>query len=404
MNIPHPGQFRIDIPRERIEALQARIRMTTWPSDIGNEDWSYGFRTDYMQSLLHDWSETYDWYAAQDRMNAYDHFKVTIDGVPIHYMHIKGKGPAPKPLILSHGWPWTFWDMQHMIGPLTDPAAHGGDPADAFELIVPSLPGFGFSTPAQADTNFWKTADLWNTLMTQVLGFDRYFAAGADWGNFVTQQIGHKHAAHAKGIYITNATPLDLFNQERYWDISNKFLPDNLPPDQRKGWLEILAKRIPHVAVQTIEPQTLALALHDSPAGLLAWLMQPRRDWGQWQGDMENTFPREHMLTTATIYWLTGTYVSSARFYANAVRYPWSPSHGRSPTVEAPTSVGFFGGEFYPGMTVDNRVKMFTASPIVSYYNLHRAKAHPTGGHFIYYEEPEFCLNDIRECFRDLRW
>lgn len=401
--MPSPEQFRIDIPRERIDALRSRIRATNWPADLANDDWSYGINAGYLRKLLDYWAGDYDWYAAQARMNEHDHFRATVDGVPIHYMRIKGKGPNPQPLILSHGWPWTFWDMQKMIGPLTDPAAHGGDPADAFELIVPSLPGFGFSVPAQAGVNFWKTADLWNTLMTEVLGFEKYFAAGGDWGYFVTQQLGHKYADTVKAIYITNTTPLDLFNSERFWDISHRFVRPDLSDDLRKGWLEILKKRVPHVALQTIEPQTMAYALHDSPAGLMAWLLQPRRDWGQWEGSIDNTFPFEHMATTATIYWLTESYVSSARYYADAVRHPWTPSHGRTPMIEAPSCVAYFGGEFYPGMTVENRLDWFTQSPMAANYKLHYAKAHPHGGHFCFYEVPDFCVSDIRQGFRDFR-
>lgn len=400
MNQPEP--FQIAIPEDEVADLRERVRRARIPPDLANGDGSYGIQADYLRSLLETWRGDYDWFAAQRRMNDYNHFRVTVDGVPIHYMHINGTGPNPRPLILSHGWPWTFWDMQKVIGPLTDPAAHGGDPADAFELIVPSLPGFGFSVPAQAGINFWKTADLWQRLMTEVLGFERYFAAGADWGNLVTQQLGHKYAGSVAGIFLTNTTPPDLFNSEQFWDISNRFLSNDLPPEQRKGWLDILQHRVPHVAVQTIEPQTMAYGLNDSPAGLLAWLLQPRIDWGHWEGSIENAFPREHILTTASIYWFTQTYVSSARYYADAVRHPWVPAHDRTPLVEAPVCIGFLGGEFYPGMTVENRVELFTRSPLAANYSLHRARAHPRGGHFAYYEVPEYCIDDIREGFRAL--
>ncbi|MCK9543246.1 MAG: epoxide hydrolase [Novosphingobium sp.] len=399
-----PQPFTIDIPVSAIENLKSRIRATAWPDDLDNGDWNYGFPRGYLKSLAESWAEDYDWYDAQARMNAYPHFKVTVDDVPIHFMRVAGKGPDPVPLILSHGWPWTFWDMQRVIGPLTDPAAFGGDPADAFELIVPSLPGFAFSTPLRrAGMNFWKTADLWQKLMTQVLGFDRYAAAGGDWGQFITQQLGHKYAESLLGIMLTGTAPLALFNAPRFWDISSGFLPADLPEEAQRPLLDHFRKRVPHVAVQTIEPQTLAYAMHDSPVGLLAWLVQPRRDWGECGGDPETAFPREHLLTTATIYWLTGSYVNSARFYADAVRSPWAPSHSREPLVEAPTAITFLGGEFLPGMTTANRLDAFHRSPWSIQYNLHFTGVHEKGGHFSFYEAPDACVHDLRAHFRPLR-
>jgi pimeloyl-ACP methyl ester carboxylesterase len=400
--IPEP--FEIDIPAERITDLQTRVRRTNWPDDLENEDWAYGFNSSYLRSLADTWANQYDWYAVQARMNEYPHWRVMLDSVPIHFMRIPGKGPKPIPLILTHGWPWTFWDMQRVIGPLTDPAAFGGDPADAFELIVPSLPGFAFSTPLRSTgINFWRTADLWHKLMSSVLGFERYAAAGGDWGYFITEQLGHKYASSLYGILLTGAAPLDLFNAERYWDISTTFLPSGLTTEARRALLNHFKKRIPHVAAQTIEPQTIAYAMHDSPVGLLAWLMQPRRDWSDCRGNLETAFSREHILTTATIYWVTQSFVNSARYYAEAVRFPWSPAHDRSPRVEAPTALTFLGGEFLPGMTRENRVEAFRRTPWALDFNVQYTNVHDRGGHFSFYEAPEACVTDLRAHFRPLR-
>ncbi len=399
-----PESFEISIDREVIDDLCRRVAASYWPDDLGNEDWGYGIGRDYLQSVAESWAGDYDWYAAQARINEFAHFRVTIDGVPIHFLRRRGKGPNPIPLILTHGWPWTFWDMQKVIGPLTDPARFGGDPADAFDLIVPSVPGFGFSTPLrQSGMNFWRVADLWQRLMTEVLGFDRYAAAGADWGYLITQQLGHKYADSLYGIYLIGSAPLDLFNREQYWNLAGAFLPPGLPDAVRLPILAHFRKRVPHVAVQTIEPQTLAYAMHDSPVGLLAWLLQPRRDWSDCGGDLESVFPREHLLTTATIYWATRSFVNSARFYADAVRHPWRPSHHRKPAVEAPCGFTFLGGEFLPGMSVETRIAQFEASALAADVNLHFANVHPRGGHFAFYEAPDACVADIRAMFRGLR-
>jgi microsomal epoxide hydrolase len=294
--------------------------------------------------------------------------------------------------------------MHKVIRPLADPAAYGGDPADAFDVIVPSLPGFGFSTPVpRAGVNSCRTADLWQTLMTQVLGYERYAASGGDWGSRVTAELGHKYAPSLYGIHILGATPLDLFNGERWWDITSSLVPHDTPTDIRKRALQGLTHIVSHVAVQTVEPQTLAYAMHDSPVGQLAWITQRWRDWGHTGGQVESAFPRDFLLTTSTLYWVTESFVSSARYYGDAVRHPWRPAHDRVPRVEAPTGITFLGGENPPGVTTDTRVAAFLGTPAAKNYNLHYLNAHARGGHFGHYENPEACIDDIRATFRGLR-
>lgn len=277
-------QFTIDIADAVLDDLKRRIRDTRWPPQLDGLGWDYGFNREYLLELAASWL-VYDWRAEEARINGFAHYRTTIDDVPIHFIREPGKGPAPVPLILTHGWPWTFWDMQKVIRPLADPASFGGDPADAFEVIVPSLPGFAFSNPLpRAGINSVVTADLWQRLMTEVLGFPRYAAAGADWGARVTAQLGHKYAGSLVGFHTVNTTPLELFNAERYWDITGYLLPYDSPAEVRTTMLPWLRKAVSHVAVQTIEPQTLAFAMHDSPVGMLAWLMQRRRDWATQKG------------------------------------------------------------------------------------------------------------------------
>ncbi|MAT50197.1 MAG: epoxide hydrolase [Porticoccaceae bacterium] len=399
-----PEVFTLHIPDSVLDDLQRRITNMRWPIDPGNGDWSYGFNRDYLRSLADTWVNDYDWRAVEREINDFAHYRVDIDGVPVHYLRQPGKGPKPIPLVINHGWPSTFWEMHRVIRPLADPAAYGGDPADAFDVIVTSLPGFTFSSPQhQAGMNASRVADLWHKLMTDVLGCDRYAVSGGDWGSRVTSQLGHKYADHVYGIHILGTTPLDLFQHERYWDITASFVPYDAPEAVRKAVLPFVTKAVSHACVQSLEPQTLSYAMHDSPVGQLAWIAQRLRDWGHTHGDLESVFSRDYVLTTAMLYWATESFVTSTRYYRDAVLNPWQPSHDRLPRVEAPTGITFLGGEDPPGVTTENRVELFKQSERAKDYNLHYVKAHPYGGHFGYYENPEACIEDIRATFRDLR-
>src|SRR6266516_5573516 len=227
----------IHVPDEVLDDLHRRLKATKWPLDVGNEDGFYGVRRTQLQALVEYWADGFDWRAAERAINAYDHYRVDVNDVPVHFLRKPGVGPNPIPLILSHGWPWTFWHWSKVIDQLADPASYGGDPADAFDVIVPSLPGFGFSTPLtnQPDMNFWKMADVWHDLMTGVLVFDRYAAAGCDVGALVPGQLGHKYADELYGIHIGSALKLDLFTGDRAWDFSSgRPIPPGLPDDQRR--------------------------------------------------------------------------------------------------------------------------------------------------------------------------
>jgi len=400
----NPQPFTVDIKQSVLDDLKRRLAHTRWPDDIGNGEGLYGFGAPYLRALAHDWAENYDWRQAERDINAFRHYKVDIDGVPIHYIRQPGVGPNPIPLIIFHGWPSTFWDTCKIIAPLADPAAFGGDPADAFEVIVASLPGYGFSTPLpRAGISASVMADLFHKLMTQVLGFDRYASAGCDWGSHVTSQLGHQYASHLYGIHLLGATPLDLFNHERYWDITAGFVPYDAPEEVRSRILPFVTKTITHACVQTLEPQTLAYALHDSPVGQLAWLMQRWQSWSDCDGNLDNSYDRDFLLTTATLYWVTESFASSARIYREAVLQPWQPSHNRTPRIEAPTGITFLGGENPPGVTTQNRVDIFRQSKQAGHYNLHFVNAHDSGGHFGYIENPAACIADIRATFSALR-
>jgi pimeloyl-ACP methyl ester carboxylesterase len=386
--------FQVEIPESRLEDLRRRLESIHWAPDLGNDDWKYGTNGDYLRELVDYWLGPYDWRAQERAINAYDNFRVSIGDVPIHFIHARGQGPAPLPLILSHGWPWTFWDFEKVIGPLSNPAAYGGDPADAFDVVVPSLPGFGFSTPLEkTGMNWWRTADLWASLMSEVLGYERFCAHGGDWGTLITTQLGHRYADRLHGIHVTGVAPLTSFSNDRPWSLGGLFDPTALAADELAATLAWERKFASHVAVQHLDPQTLAYAMHDSPLGLCAWILERRRSWGDCRGDVESRFSKDELLTTMMIYWLTDSFVSSVRFYQEAGADPWRPDHDRMPVVEAPTGITLFEPDKPPGDMAWTE----------EYFNRSFLRSHPRGGHFAPAEEPELVVGDLREMFRPYR-
>ncbi|MFI6832070.1 epoxide hydrolase family protein [Kribbella sp. NPDC050241] len=393
----------IHVPDDVLDDLRRRLTATKWPLDAGNDDGFYGVRRTRLQALVEYWADGFDWRAAERAINAFEHYRVDVNGVPVHFLRKPGVGPNPVPLILSHGWPWTFWHWSKVIGPLADPAAYGGDPADAFDVIVPSLPGFGFSTPLtnQPDMNFWKIADVWHDLMTGVLGYPKYAAAGCDVGALVTGQLGHKYADELYGIHIGSGLKLTFFNGDRGWDLSGgNPIPPNLPPAIHDRIIELERRFAAHLATHVLDPSTLGFGLADSPAGMLAWILER---WLSWSGG-DKAFSDDDLLTHATIYWAGNAIDTSIRTYANNNRYPWTPSHDRTPAIEAPTGITFVGYEDPPGVsTPEERVQNFLNSDRAEWYNHVNLTAHPGGGHFIPWELPTEWTDDLRRTFRDYR-
>jgi pimeloyl-ACP methyl ester carboxylesterase len=382
-------RFAVDVPQAVLDDLRDRLARTRWADEVDNDDWRYGANGAVLRELADYWLHGYDWRAREAEMNRLAQFRTTIDQVPVHFVHERGKGPAPIPLLLNHGWPWTFWDFRKVIGPLTDPAAYGGDPADAFDVIAPSLPGYGFSTPLRTPGhNFWTTADLWAQLMTR-LGYDRFATQGGDWGAFVSSQLGHKYADRLIGLHIHLLAPLDTFSGGK--PASADYAPEEQP------WLKrnraFAAQEMGYFELQRTKPQTLAWGLEDSPVGLLAWLVEKRRTWSDCAGDVFRRFSRDDLLDTATLYWATRSFGSAARYYYEAAHNPWTPSHDRSPRVEAPTAVAVFPRE----------VLLLPRAWAERTYDLRRWTPMPAGGHFAPMEEPEALVADIRAFFRTLR-
>jgi pimeloyl-ACP methyl ester carboxylesterase len=385
-----PEPFRISIPDADLSDLQQRLSSWRRAADFANDDWRYGMNGDYLAELVDYWIDGYDWRVHEARMNEFDHFRVSIDEIPIHFMHVRGKGPDPTPLVMTHGWPWTFWDFEKVIRPLTDPAAFGGDPADAFDLVVPSLPGYGFSSPLEkTGVGFARTAELWDELMRGVLGYERYGAQGGDWGALVTAAIGHLASDHLIGVHESMGGFLDL-------DYTAIPVEDHGPDES--DWPERVAKKVPvitsHMAVHTSDPQTLAFALNDSPVGLAAWIVERRRAWSDCGGDVERRFSKDDLLTTVSLYWHTRTVASSLRFYWESMGGAlWTPVHDHTPAVPTPSGFAIFPEDniLVPRKTAER------------YANVQRWTIMPRGGHFGPAEEPELLVDDVQSFFRELR-
>ena len=383
--------FKVEVPQAVLDDLRERLGRTRFAPEFANDDWRYGTNLSYLKQLIEYWRDRFDWRRVEHEINSFAQYKTEIGGTPIHFIHEQGKGPRPIPLILTHGWPWTFWDFNKVIRPLADPAAHGGNAADAFDVVVPSLPGYGFSTPLTvAGINYWRTADLWITLMREVLGYDKFAAQGGDWGALVTAQLGHKYAEHMIGIHMNLLASLSFFGG------AEGPKPEDFSPEEQ-GWLErnrnFISNESGYMRLQCTKPQTVAFALNDSPAGLCSWIVEKRRTWSDCGGDVERRFSKDELCTTMTIYWITQSYGTSARYYYEAAHNLWQPAHPRHPVVEAPTAAAVFLKE----------VMLMPRKWAERYYNLKQWTVMPSGGHFAPMEEPERLVEDIRAFFRKLR-
>ena len=385
----NPQPFTVSVPDHDIDDLRTRLHHTRWVGDFANDDWRYGCNETYLRDFVQWWADSFDWRATEAAINARPNYRVVMDGIPIHFVHVKGKGPAPMPLILTHGWPWTFWEFDRVIGPLTDPAAHGGDVRDAFDVVVPSLPGFGWSSPlTTAGVNCQRTADLWATLMTEVLGYDRFAAQGGDWGALVTANLGHAHADKLYGIHESFPGFVDLdYAAIRESDFGR----------DEEGWwnqlVQISRTTSSHMAVHTTDPQSIAYGLNDSPVALAAWMLERRRAWSDCGGDLERVFSREFLAATLSIYWFTQTIGSSLRFYYENFAVPWRRRHDRQPAITAPTAFALFPRDVLP-------VPRVLAE---RHANVKRWTPMPRGGHFAPSEQPDLLVDDIRAFFRGFR-
>ena len=404
-------EFTIHIPDADLDDMYERLRRTRFAPDLANDNWEHGFPTAYLREVVDYWLNEYDWRETERAMNEMaPHFKVTIDGQPIHFLHKRGTGPNPMPLLLHHGWPWTFWDLRKVIGPLTDPASHGGDPNDSFDVVLISLPGYGFSTPlTQTGLNWWRTADIENTLMKEVLGYERYATAGGDWGSIIAEGHGHKYEQDVIGVYTHLPIQLSHYLGEHPdvpegidYNYAVGIVEPSEYSEDEAGWYErgqeFIGAEGGYGAIQITRPQTLSHALNDTPAGQLAWIGEKRYFWGlPTRGPgieaLENVHSKHDLVTNASVYYLTGTGATSARYYRECVLNPWKPSHDRMPVVGAPTAVGIYLGEIF----------MNPRKWTEKYFNLQQYRVHEEGGHFAPVEVPDIYVDDVSTFFRQFR-
>lgn len=369
--------FKIDIPQPALDDLQMRLGMTRFPEKEPVDDWSQGIPLAYVQEIAGHWRDVYDWRRCEAALNQYPHHMTQIDGVDIHFMHIRSPEATARPLIMTHGWPGSIVEFMDVIGPLTDPVAHGGDAKDAYHLVVPSLPGYGFSgKPAVTGWGAEKIAEAWDVLMTR-LGYDRYFAQGGDWGALVTSAIGVQNLGHCAGIHINlvvvgtppeevlaNPTPQEQASLARFAEYQT----------QGGGYAEI----------QRTKPQTLGYGLADSAVGQMAWVMEKFQGWSDGANTPDDSFDRDRLLDNVMLYWLNNAGASSARLYRESFGNP------NVDPVHMPAGCSIFPNEIMAPSRrwAEQRFK-----------NLQYWGEAAKGGHFAAMEVPDLFIGEVRGCF-----
>ncbi|MGW1681731.1 epoxide hydrolase family protein [Saccharopolyspora sp. NPDC002376] len=376
--------FRIDVPHAQLDDLRGRLANTRWPDELPGVGWSRGVPVDYLKELVEYWRTGYDWRAHEAELNEHPQFTATVDGQNLHFLHVRSPEPDATPMLLLHGWPGGVVDFLDVIGPLSDPRAHAGDPADAFHLVIPSLPGFGFSTPlAGPGMNAARMAGILLQLMAQ-LGYERFGVQGYDAGAWVGPQLGQQDPERVLGIHLNalltfpagvegELDGLTEVEQQR-WDSMQNF---------NDGYLQCNAKR----------PQTVAYGLHDSPVGQLAWIVEKFKELTEpADGLPEDAVDRDRILTDVTLYWLTGTAASAAQIYYEEISAAdwsggdWAPQRGTVPT-----------GVLVSAHDVTIRRWAERDHHVVHWTELGE------GGHFLSMEAPEALVEDVRTFFRKLR-
>jgi microsomal epoxide hydrolase len=371
--------FTINVGDDVLDDLKTRLSRTRWPDAMPGAGWDEGADLAYVQELCEYWRTGYDWRTHEAALNAYPQFLAEVDGVDFHFWHVRGQGPAPFPLLLVHGWPGSIYEFHHLIGPLTDPAAHGGDPADAFDVVIPALPGYGWSgKPRVRGWGPSRTAAAFNALMVDVLGYQRYGTQGGDWGGIITARMGAAHPGHIAGVHL------------------NFIIGQPPADDQSEAGKAAAAERQRFVSEETAysqlhgtKPMSLAIAQADSPAGIAAWIVEKFRTWSDCNGDLESVYTKDQLLTNIMFYWAPNSIVSAARMYYES-RRDTAAFTGR---VEVPVAGAIFPKEIYrsPRHWAEAR------------YNIQRWTEFERGGHFAALERPAELLEDVRAFFRTLR-
>jgi microsomal epoxide hydrolase len=385
MMSPAIEPFEIRVPESVLEDLRERLSRTRLPDQLEGAEWSYGTELSYLRDLVGYWREKFDWRKQEQQLNRLAQFRTPINGLSLHFIHARSPEPNALPLLMLHGWPGSVLLFHKVIGPLTDPAAHGGKPEDAFHLVCPSLPGYGFSeAPRSPGFDVRAMAETMAKLMER-LGYPRYGAQGGDWGAVINSHLGLVDPSHVCGIHL---------NMVVAGPPSGEDAMKNLSPEELKAlgaMVQFQQEETGYQAIQGTKPQTLGYGLNDSPAGLAAWIVEKFRTWSDCDGEVERRFSRDELLTNIMIYWVTGSIASSTRLYYESRKAGrFGPTEER---VEVPTGCAIFPKEIIrPARRWAERK-----------YNVTHWTEMPKGGHFPALEEPDLLVQDIRSFFRTLR-
>jgi pimeloyl-ACP methyl ester carboxylesterase len=385
--------FRAKIPETVLVDLRQRLTATRWPDGETVTDRSQGVQPAILKELVHHWQTSYDWRMAEAKLNAFPQFLTKIDGLDIHFIHVRSQHENALPLIMTHGWPGSVFELLNLIGPLTDPTSHGGNAEDAFHLVLPSIPGFGFSQkPTSTGWNPKRIASAWDILMKR-LGYDQYVSQGGDWGAIISDALGRQAPDGLLGIHVNRVERSATLPTDAAQALMNgKEAPDSLSPDEKAIFADVrdfVTNGFGYAAIMNTRPETIGYGLADSPVGLAAWLYDKIADWVFKRGDPEGALSTDAILDNITLYWVTNTGPSSGRIY-----WENTASGAKLTSIKVPVGVTVFPGEVYkpPKKWLSN------AYPQLVYYN-----QVSKGGHFAAWEEPELFSNEIRAAFKIMR-
>ncbi len=372
--------FRIEVSDAVLDDLRARLRATRWPERETVGDWSQGIPLAYVEEVCRYWADSYDWRVREARLNSLPQFRTTLDGLGIHFIHLRSPEPGALPLVLTHGWPGSIVEFLEVIGPLADPVAHGGNAADAFHVVVPALPGYGFSDkPREPGWGAPRIAAAWGELMRR-LGYPRYVAQGGDWGAMVTTAIATTDPIGCAGIHLNMAVVAP--DPTTFGELTE------LEQNALAGFGFYNEWDSGYSKQQSTRPQTLGYGLTDSPAGQAAWILEKFHAWTDCQGHPENALSRDQMLDNVMLYWVTASAASSARLYWESFRTP------NLDPVDLPTGVSLFPKEIF---RTSRRWAEKRFRNLVYWNELER------GGHFAAFEQPQAFVQELRACFRQMR-
>ena len=382
--------FRVNVPEEALVDLRRRVAATRWPARETVTDQSQGVRLEKIQALVRYWETDYDWRKVEAKLDALPMFVTEIDGIDIQFIHVRSRHPNAMPLIITHGWPGSILELVKVIGPLSDPTAHGGRAEDAFDLVIPSMPGYGFSgQPKETGWNADRIGLAWDVLMKR-LGYTRYVAQGGDWGSVVADRMARQKPAGLLGIHVNMpaTVPADVARAINNGDPA----PAGLSPVEKAAFDSLstfFSKNGAYGAMMTTRPQTLGYGLSDSPVGLAAWMYDKFAQWTYSGGEPERSLTRDEMLDGITLYWLTNSAVSSAQLY-----WENNANNFNAVDISLPAAITVFPGEIY-------RAPRSWSER--AYHNLIYFNEVDKGGHFAAWEQPELFSTEIRAAFRSLR-